>query len=251
MDQRGQFTFYASIFESAKRIRNKAARADFYDAVCDYALNGIEPNLDKLSDAAAIGFISAKPNLDASRKKAKSGKAGGSSKQTVSKPQANGKQTASEKENEKEVEIENEIENECYISGDGDDDAREATADELSLIGLVPGVYHGITTALVTQVVAETESLVQKHMGRGYVPADCRNVCQRVLFGFGKGLHIDKQSLVRLDYAFDTAASAGHAGEWAYVHGIMDRLAFRGITTVQQAIAYDMDRPDKEDEYDS
>ena len=106
MEQRGQFTFYSSVFESARRIRNKAARAEFYDAICAYALNGIEPDLDKLSDAAAIGFISAKPNLDASRKKAKSGKAGGSAKQTGSKPEANGKQTGSEKEKEKEKEKE-------------------------------------------------------------------------------------------------------------------------------------------------
>ena len=112
MDNRGQFTFYASIYASASRIRNKAARADFYDAICAYALNGVEPDLDKLSDAGAVGFISAKPNLDASRKKAKSGKAGGSAKQTGSKPEANAKQTPSEKENEKEVEKENEIEGE-------------------------------------------------------------------------------------------------------------------------------------------
>ena len=129
MAQRSQFTFYSSIFESAKLIRNKAARADFYDAVCNYALNGMEPDLEKLSDAAAVGFISARPNLDASRKKAENGKAGGSAnkteangKQTESKPEANPKHPASEKEKEKEgeneieKEKEIEIENECYIS---------------------------------------------------------------------------------------------------------------------------------------
>ena len=106
MEARGQFTLYASIYESAKRIKNKSARADFYDAVCAYALNGIEPDLDKLSDAAAIGFISARPNLDSSRKKASNGKQGGS------KPKANRKQTESEKEKEREKENENENENE-------------------------------------------------------------------------------------------------------------------------------------------
>ena len=127
MDERGQFTFYASIYASASRIRNKTARADFYDAICNYALNGIEPDINRLSDAAAVGFISAKPNLDASRKKAKNGRAGGKAKQTESKPkandkqnQANAKQTASEKEVEVEIEIEDEeekeIENECYLS---------------------------------------------------------------------------------------------------------------------------------------
>lgn len=108
MDSRGQMTLYASVFESAKRIRNKAARCDFYDAICAYGLYGIEPDLDKLSDAAAIGFISAKPNLDSSRKKAASGKQGGS------KPKARRKQTESEKE--KEEEGEKEKENECYMA---------------------------------------------------------------------------------------------------------------------------------------
>lgn len=116
MESRKQFTFYSSIFESASRIKNKAARCDFYDAICKYALTGESPDLDKLPDAVAVGFISVKPNLDASRKKANSGKAGGKAKQTASKPQANGKQSASEKEIEKEIEKELEIENECYIS---------------------------------------------------------------------------------------------------------------------------------------
>ena len=113
MENRKQFTFFYSILESALRIKNKAARADFYDAICIYALTGQEPDLDKLSDAAAVGFISAKPNLDNSRKKAQSGKQGGSKpqanrKQTESKP----KQTATEKEIEGEDEGEYEYENE-------------------------------------------------------------------------------------------------------------------------------------------
>lgn len=116
LDERGQFTFYKSFFEAAKRIKSKTARCDFYDAICEYALNGIEPYMDKLSDAAAVGFIGAKPNLDASRRKAENGKHGGKKgKQTESKPEANGKQTASEKEKEREKEKEIEIENECYI----------------------------------------------------------------------------------------------------------------------------------------
>jgi hypothetical protein len=79
-----------------------------------YALSSFgieEPDLDKLPESVAVAFINAKPNLDASRKKAENGKHGGS------KPKANGKQTeskpkqhASEKENEKEKE--NEIERE-------------------------------------------------------------------------------------------------------------------------------------------
>ena len=116
--EREQFTFYQSFAKAISRIKSKAARCDAYDVIVNYALYGIEPELDKVSDSAAMAFDLIKPNLDASRRKAENGKAGGHRKQTESKPQANGKQTASKKENEKEKEKEGkkekEKENECY-----------------------------------------------------------------------------------------------------------------------------------------
>lgn len=122
---RNQFTFYRSFFEAASKIKSKAARAEAYDAICKYALFNDAPDVDKMSDAAAIAFMLIKPNLDASRRKAKSGKSGGSSKQTASKAEANSKQSGSKieandnqeqsaSENEKENEKEDEKENECY-----------------------------------------------------------------------------------------------------------------------------------------
>ena len=80
-----------------------------------YAIHGIEPNTDSLSESAAIAFDLIRPILDKGAKRAASGAAGGS-KQTESKPEAKPKQTAREKEREKEGEreIEIEIENECY-----------------------------------------------------------------------------------------------------------------------------------------
>lgn len=131
MESRNQFTFYKSIFEAVSRIKKKADRADAYDIICAYGLLGKEPDLEAFSDAVAIAFISCKPNLAASRKKAAGGKKGGSSKHTEriseasreesrSIPEASPKreETVSEKENEKELEKENEkeleIENECY-----------------------------------------------------------------------------------------------------------------------------------------
>lgn len=113
MTVRGQFTFYGSFWETAKRIKSKAARADLYDTICRYALEGQEPDLDKLPESVAVAFINAKPNLDASRKKAENGKHGGSkTKANGKQTEANRKQTASEKENEKEKENEIEIEGE-------------------------------------------------------------------------------------------------------------------------------------------
>lgn len=108
--ERTQFTFYESFFKAISRIKKKSDRAEAYDAICAYALYGIEPDMDNMPDAAAIAYELSKPNLDASRRKADSGKKGGSVKQNDSKPEANGKQTASKKENKKEKEIENK----CY-----------------------------------------------------------------------------------------------------------------------------------------
>lgn len=98
---REQFTFYASFFRAVSRIKNKTARCDAYDAICTYALTGVSPDMDRLPDAAAIAFELSKPNLDASRRKAENGRAGGKQKQSGSKPEAraNHKQ---EKEQERE-----------------------------------------------------------------------------------------------------------------------------------------------------
>lgn len=116
MDERTQFTFYASFFDAVSRIKKKADRADAYDAICAYALREEDPDFSKMSDAAQIAFLLIKPNLDSSRRKAKSGKDGGSKKangkQNGSKQEANCKQE--EDESEKEKEKEGEIENECY-----------------------------------------------------------------------------------------------------------------------------------------
>ncbi len=138
--ERSQFTFYESFFSAISRIRKKSDRVDAYDAICAYALYGVEPQLDQMPDAAAIAFISARPNLDASRRKASGGRVGGNAKQTESNAEANSKhmgsiseacrkqtaskteaiasgkqgENASEKENE--IEKEKEIENECKES---------------------------------------------------------------------------------------------------------------------------------------
>lgn len=117
MEERKQFTFYLSIFKALRKIKKKADRADAYDAICAYALFGEEPDMDKLPDSVSIAFELIRPVLDASRRKAKNGKQGGSKcKQTESKQEANGSKpddSSSEGEKEKEKEKEIEIEHEC------------------------------------------------------------------------------------------------------------------------------------------
>lgn len=127
MEERKQFTFYLSIFKAIRKIKKKTDRADAYDAICAYALFGEEPDLEAMTDSVSIAFELIRPVLDASRRKSKSGKQGGSKpKQNESKQEANVKQNGSkqdeseskgEKEKEKEVEIEKEIEHECVKRG--------------------------------------------------------------------------------------------------------------------------------------
>ena len=231
---------YESIYKSLQRIRNKKDRADAYDAICAYALYNQEPNLETASDAVAIAFELIRPVLDSARKKAESGKQGGS------KPKAKGKQTPREKENEEEKEVEGEKENEneeeiekesLSLSAGGESArARAATDKELLSIGIGPGEYHGITLDLVEETRHVTETLYKKYRpGRPLAPYDYKKVF-RYCGSSGRA--------VLLDYAFERATLAGKSGDWRYVDGIMDTLFCRGITTEEQARRWDEERPD-------
>lgn len=110
--ERSQFTFYESFRKAIGRIKKKQDRADAYDAICDYALYGIEPDLGNMADAAAIAFELIRPNLDASRRKASGGSSGKPAKDPAKITERCGKDTANKKEKEKEKEKEGEIEKE-------------------------------------------------------------------------------------------------------------------------------------------
>lgn len=68
--RRSQFTFYESFAKAIGRIRNKEDRADAYDAICNYALAGVEPDPESVSDIVMIVFELVRPTMDSSKKKA-------------------------------------------------------------------------------------------------------------------------------------------------------------------------------------
>ncbi len=107
-DGRQQFTFYRSFWEAVKGLERKD-QLPVLSAVIEYALDSKEPQ--GLTKTQTAFFLLTKPTLDASRRKAESGKQGGSKKKQT---EANEKQTASkkERENKKENEIEREGEKE-------------------------------------------------------------------------------------------------------------------------------------------
>lgn len=190
---RGQFTFYASFASALSRIKKKADRADAYDAICNYALYGTEPDMEKLPDSAAIAFDLIRPTLDASRRKAESGKTGGSRKQTGSKPEANRKLEKTVREKEKEKEKENEIENEdeCLIG------ARDA-----GLAAVIDAYRSRICATPSTSSMDELKVYVER-MG-----PEC---CQK---------------------AIDAAVDAG-VRSWTYVRAILQSRLSQGVKSLE------------------
>ena len=85
---RDSFIFYRSFFEATKTLEPEQA-ADLYFAICSYALDRRELELDNLGKAL---FSLIKPQLDANHKRWENGC---KKKQKISKPQAKQKQKRS------------------------------------------------------------------------------------------------------------------------------------------------------------
>jgi len=85
---RDSFIFYRSFFEATKTLNTEQA-ADLYYAICSYALDREELELDNIQKAL---FSLIKPQLDANHKKWENGC---KKKQTISKPKAKQKQKRS------------------------------------------------------------------------------------------------------------------------------------------------------------
>ena len=85
--ERKAFSFLRSFYESACNLQNnKELQADFLMAVCNYGLNGIEP--EPGGEIAAM-FALVKPNLDVAFAKSVAGAKGGSrNKANESNPEA-------------------------------------------------------------------------------------------------------------------------------------------------------------------
>tara|TARA_R100001163_G_scaffold25973_1_gene21183 strand:+ start:2218 stop:2787 length:570 start_codon:yes stop_codon:yes gene_type:complete len=88
---RDSFIFYRSFFEATKTLTTEQA-ADLYYAICSYALDRKELELDDVQKAL---FSLIKPQLDANHKRWENGC---KKKQKVSKPQAKRKQKRSKSE---------------------------------------------------------------------------------------------------------------------------------------------------------
>ena len=82
---RDSFIFYRSFFESFEGL-SKKDKLILFEAVCNYALNDIEP---KLSGIPLSMFKLLKPQLDANIRRYENGCKGGRPKKTETKPNNN------------------------------------------------------------------------------------------------------------------------------------------------------------------
>lgn len=103
MEERSTFQFFRSFYDAAKNIPDKAMQADFLMAVCEYALNGKEPEGSGIINAL---FALVKPNLDISRKRAQAGRKGGEAKNSKHEVENNHEETPENQNESNESKLE-------------------------------------------------------------------------------------------------------------------------------------------------
>lgn len=72
-----KFIFHESYFQAIQMIKNNDDRAIAYDVICEYALNGNFPNLEKIPESAAIAFFLIQDRIELSEKRSIAGYKGG------------------------------------------------------------------------------------------------------------------------------------------------------------------------------
>ena len=217
MDNRSQFTFYRSFWEAVQSLPKKD-RLPVLEAIISYALDGVQPSA--LTQSQSAFFLLVKPNLDASRKKAASGKQGGS------KTKANGSKTQAKKEREKEGEIEIENEEEIEIE-------KEYECNN----------YRGSSSAGADERIEEiAANLFRRYVGRAPTGLDCDLVKNRIVYGTvsDDGYNVDALGL--LEYAFEAALKTGKPGNWNYITAVLERCSMNNIFTADEARRADEER---------
>lgn len=106
---RDSFIFYRSFYQSAKKLP-KEDKAELFDAICSYALDGESVEMSVVPEAI---FTVIKPNLDANRRKWENGckekkktsEIEAEEEQEISKDEANDKQTISKAQGNVDVNV--------------------------------------------------------------------------------------------------------------------------------------------------
>ncbi len=68
--KRKQFTFYRSFWETIQQLPTNKEKLQAFEILCDYALDGNEPDLKTIKPSVAIVFSIAKPILERAHQRA-------------------------------------------------------------------------------------------------------------------------------------------------------------------------------------
>ena len=140
------------------------------------------------------------------------------------------------------------------FSGDGGDArAREEIADFAAVRGMDPSLYFGMTPEIHAEVEAFTNAAFSRFAKRQPTENDDAQAFM-ALYSSREDpmtgnwiMTIPRDNKDLLLYAFEAASNAGKPGDWRYINGVLDRLRQRGICTLRDAEAYDLDRDDRKD----
>ena len=69
--KRKQFTFYRSFWETIEKLPTNKEKLQAFEMLCDYGLDGNEPDLSTKKPSAAMVFQLSKPVLERGRRQAK------------------------------------------------------------------------------------------------------------------------------------------------------------------------------------
>lgn len=221
---REQFTFYRSFYEAIMGLK-PVEQTKVILAICEYALNGTEP---QLSGTANSIFILIKPTLDSSARKSENGKkkskTEANKKQTESKTEAKDYQTANEGEIEKEYE--KEIEKEVEVEKEYEVEVENECENEC-----LRGKTKTTTTTFASSVIAA----YQQKLGSLLSSSAMRELVQTYIPRLGAEL---------TEYGLDVALNNGRR-EWNYIRVILNSWLESGFTTVAQAVDAENERAEK------
>lgn len=184
--------------------------------------------------------------LDAEEKGKQLGEQGASKRQAT-------RQTTGQQRKKKEDKKAKKQENISSLSGDGVracETAEDAVSNYLVNRHLDASVYFGVSDQELATVAAYTDAIFAKFTRRPPTDADRANVFRAIHLSEHDertgmwAVTFPKDRVDLLMYAFEQAALAGKQGDWKYINGVLGRLAQRGISTLDQAEMYDLDRDD-------
>lgn len=178
---RDSFVFYRSFKNAICKIRNSEDRLALYDAITDYALDGVEPSED-VSELISVLMETIKPQIDANNVRYENGKKGGRPKNENKKPVVSKLKTSGfESENHRFLDskpnVNVDVNADVYADEDGDVSGSSTNTDAESLSLSLISYLNEKTGSRYRPKSAEQR--IQNLLEQGYSEADMRKVIDR------------------------------------------------------------------------